>query len=89
MFCIAVYDVNEKRVHKMLKLLRQYLNWIQNSVFEGNLSASQIEELKLKALDIIDPAEDSLIIYIMSSEKYIYKEMLGIDKSYLSSNLID
>lgn len=88
MFCIAVYDVNEKRVGKILKLMRQYLNWIQNSVFEGYLAETQIEELKKKALSIIDPAEDSLIIYILDSNKYIEKVMLGIDKTYLTSNFI-
>lgn len=88
MFCIAVYDVNEKRVGKILKLMRQYLNWIQNSVFEGYLAETQIEELKKKALSIIDPAEDSLIIYVMDSVKYIEKVMLGIDKTYLTSNFI-
>ncbi|MCK4343969.1 MAG: CRISPR-associated endonuclease Cas2, partial [Bacteroidales bacterium] len=29
MYIIAVYDVGEKRVGKMLKLCRRYLNWIQ------------------------------------------------------------
>lgn len=32
MYVIIVYDVGEKRVGKMLKLCRQYLCWIQNSV---------------------------------------------------------
>ena len=33
MYIIAVYDVGEKRVAKMLKLCRRYLHWIQNSGF--------------------------------------------------------
>ena len=37
MYVLLVYDVEEKRVVKALKLCRQYLNWIQNSVFEGEL----------------------------------------------------
>ena len=45
MYIILVYDIGEKRVGKMLKLCRQYLSWIQNSVFEG-----EITEVKLKAL---------------------------------------
>lgn len=36
MYVIIVYDVGEKRVGKMLKLCRQYLCWIQNSVLEEN-----------------------------------------------------
>jgi len=37
MYVIAVYDIGEKRVGKMLKLMRRYLNWIQNSVLKVKL----------------------------------------------------
>ena len=37
MYVIIVYDVGEKRVGKMLKLCRQYLCWIQNSVLEDSV----------------------------------------------------
>lgn len=89
MFCIAVYDINEKRVSKVLKLFRQYLHWIQNSVFEGHLSPQQIDDLIDKALEIIDPEEDSIIIYIMDSDKWVEKLNFGIDKSRLTSNYIE
>ena len=46
MYIIVVYDVGEKRVGKILKLCRQYLCWIQNSVFEGELSEAKLRELK-------------------------------------------
>ncbi|MFB6306786.1 MAG: CRISPR-associated endonuclease Cas2, partial [Flavobacteriales bacterium] len=29
----------------MLKLCRQYLNWIQNSVFEGEITEVKLKEL--------------------------------------------
>ena len=45
MYVILVYDIGEKRVGKMLKLCRQYLNWIQNSVFEVLVSAAEATEL--------------------------------------------
>ena len=48
MYIILVYDCGEKRVGKMLKLCRQYLNWIQNSVFEGELSDAQLLELEFR-----------------------------------------
>ena len=35
MYVILVYDVDQKRTAKMLKLCRRYLSWIQNSVFEA------------------------------------------------------
>ena len=49
MYVILVYDCGEKRVNKMLKLCRKYLNWIQNSVFEGEISEVKLKELTLKA----------------------------------------
>lgn len=88
MYCIAVYDVGEKRVNKMLKLFRQYLNWIQNSVFEGYISEKNLKILTEKALDIMDNENDSVIFFIMSSDKYINKQILGKDLSNLTSNII-
>ena len=45
MYVILVYDFGEKRVAKMLKLCRRYLNWVQNSVFEGEISDVRLKEL--------------------------------------------
>ena len=50
MYVILVYDCGEKRVGKMLKLCRKYLNWIQNSVFEGEIIEVKLKKLTLKAL---------------------------------------
>ena len=44
MYVIAVYDVSAERTVKMLKLCRKYLHWIQNSVFEGELSELQLKK---------------------------------------------
>ena len=54
MYVILVYDIGEKRVVKMLKLCRRYLNWIQNSVFEGSLTEVMLQQLKAEAKEIID-----------------------------------
>jgi len=58
-YYIIVYDVEEKRVNKVCKLLRRYLHWVQNSVFEGELSEGKLAELKFKLSQIIDPEVDS------------------------------
>ena len=63
MYVIIVYDVGEKRVGKMLKLCRQYLSWIQNSVLEGELSEAKLRELQMKMKAIIDESEDSVIVF--------------------------
>ena len=63
MYIILVYDIGEKRVGKMLKLCRRYLNWIQNSVFEGEISAVKLQEMLEQAKKVIKPEEDSIIIF--------------------------
>ena len=62
MYVILVYDVDQKRTAKMLKLCRRYLSWIQNSVFEGEISEVQLKQLALEAKRIMED-EDSLIVF--------------------------
>lgn len=87
MYVIAVYDVGEKRVVKMLKLCRQYLNWIQNSVFEGELTEVQLKELKYKAKDIMKEDEDSFIIFSSREQKWMDKQVIGKEKNNLDNFL--
>lgn len=83
MYVIAVYDVNTKRVGKMLKLSRRYLNWIQNSVLEGELTAAQLRQYKLEAKELMDERTDSLIIFTSPGEKWMKKEVIGCEKNEL------
>jgi CRISPR-associated protein Cas2 len=83
MYVIMVYDIGEKRVSKMLKLCRQYLNWIQNSVFEGELSEAKLKELKFRAKEIMNTETDSLIIFTSRQEKWLDKEVVGKERSIL------
>jgi CRISPR-associated protein Cas2 len=87
MYIIAVYDVGQKRTGKMLKLCRRYLNWIQNSVFEGEITEARLEELKLAARDIMDEEEDSFIIFKTRQEKWLDKEIVGKERSSLDNFL--
>jgi CRISPR-associated protein Cas2 len=85
MYVILVYDIGEKRVGKMLKLCRQYLNWIQNSVFEGEITEVKLKEFKGKALNIIKAETDSIIIFNTSDEKWLNKEVVGKERSTLDN----
>ncbi len=76
-----MYDVNQKRVAKMLKLCRKYLNWIQNSVFEGEITEVKLLELKYKAEAMMDLKTDSLIIFKTRQEKWLDKEIIGKERS--------
>jgi CRISPR-associated protein Cas2 len=87
MYIIAVYDVGQKRVGKMLKLCRQYLNWIQNSVFEGEISEVKLEELKIRAKEIMDEEDDSFILFKTRQEKWLDKEIVGKERSTLDNIL--
>lgn len=55
MYVILVYDFGERRVGKMLKLCRRYLNWIQNSVFEGEISEARLKELLMLCDTLTSP----------------------------------
>lgn len=77
MYVILVYDIGQKRVGKMLKLCRRYLNWIQNSVFEGEISEVKLKELIAKAEIIMDTETDSVIIFKTRQEKWLEKQIVG------------
>lgn len=87
MYVILVYDIGEKRVGKMLKLCRRYLNWIQNSVFEGEITEVKLEELKINASAIMKEATDSLIIFKSRQEKWLDKEIIGCERNPLENIL--
>lgn len=63
MFVILVYDVGQKRVAKALKTCRKYLYWVQNSVFEGDITEANLTKLKIELLNVID-TEKILWLYI-------------------------
>ncbi len=80
MFVIEVYDINVKRVAKVLKTSRKYLYWVQNSVLEGDISEANFKKLKLELNRIIDSSEDSIIFYIFRTTKYSSRETVGLVK---------
>ena len=80
MYVNLIYDVAEKRVGKMLKLCRQYLCWIQNSVFEGELSEVKLRELQHKIRSLIEKKEDSVIIFSNKMSYHMSKDILGREK---------
>jgi CRISPR-associated protein Cas2 len=80
MYVILVYDMGQKRVGKMLKLCRRYLNWIQNSVFEGEMTEVQLKELLHEARRIINEEEDSLILFKNRDRQWLDKQIVGIER---------
>ena len=81
MYVIIVYDINVDRVNKVKSFLRQFLFWIQNSVFEGEVSESEFKIIYDGLMSIIDEEVDSIIIYKLRMVELLNREVLGIEKS--------
>ena len=81
MYVIIVYDINVDRVNKVKSFLRQYLYWIQNSVFEGEVTDSEFKLIYNGLMEIIDIEVDSIIIYKLRMVELLNREVLGIEKS--------
>ena len=80
-----MYDVSEKKCSKLKKICDNYLNHIQNSVYEGELSNLLLKELKHKLDSIIDRDKDSIIIYTINNPKWLVKDIIGIEKNNCSN----
>ena len=78
-YVIAVYDVAVKRNAKALRLFRRYLAWVQNSVFEGELSPAQLAELASQA-DALPGEGDSVVLYELRTRAYSTRRVLGTDR---------
>ncbi len=81
MYIIIVYDIGLERIDAVRIILKQYLTWIQNSAFEGEITEGKLEELQLKLTSIIDKTKDSVIVYSINNPKWLQKTVLGIEKN--------
>lgn len=87
MYVLVVYDVSVERVSKVHKCLKRFLHWRQNSVFEGELTEAQIENLKNDLSKIIENKTDSVLFYIARNEKWLKREFLG-QNNFTTDNLL-
>ncbi len=78
-YLIATYDISVNRVAKALKLFRRYLNWVQNSVFEGELTVSQIARLEAEVRDLLEE-EDSVLIFELRTTAYMERRTIGAER---------
>lgn len=80
MYVILVYDVSTKRVGKVCRTLRKHLNWVQNSVFEGEVSKAELKRISLELEQIIEPSEDSVLLYCIHNPHGFKKTLMGQEK---------
>jgi len=78
-YIVIVYDVNVKRVNTVKKFLRQHLHWVQNSVFEGEVTRADYERIRAGLRELIDEGEDSVVIYRLRSIPL--REIMGVEKN--------
>ncbi len=79
-YVVVVYDVNVDRVNKVRKFLKTHLTWVQNSVLQGNVTKAELRGMKSELKGIVDTSEDSVLIYKVSTEKYIDRDEIGTTK---------
>lgn len=72
---------------KVFKECKKYLVHIQNSVFEGEISQSQIFKLETTLKKIIRREIDSLIVFKTRNEKWLDKEFWGKEDNATSNIL--
>jgi CRISPR-associated protein Cas2 len=85
MYIILTYDAGPKRGIKLLKFLRENLIWVQNSVFEGEVTESGLERIKTGIKERMNPKKDSIIYYVFDSPNYIERSVLGQEKNEIDS----
>ncbi|MBB4917236.1 CRISPR-associated endonuclease Cas2 [Streptosporangium saharense] len=77
MFVIVVYDTLAERNPGVIKVCRQYLHWVQRSVFQGELSTAQHRKFVNAINARIDPSYDSVLIYRTQGPHTIQLDQLG------------
>ncbi|HOJ93462.1 MAG TPA: CRISPR-associated endonuclease Cas2 [Dictyoglomaceae bacterium] len=80
MFVIVTYDISEERVNKVRKILKRYFTWVQNSVFEGEITIGKLEKCRKELQLTIVDEEDSIYFYIVENKNNYTKAVLGIEK---------
>ena len=76
-YVFLFYDIKEKRVNKVFKKCKKYLNHWQKSVFRGAISPAQIIELENELKRIINPKEDFISIVKIMNFKFIGETNIG------------
>ena len=85
MYYLIVYDAGEERVNKLHRFLKKYMNWIQNSVFEGEIGGADIITIKKYIKETIEPETDSVLIFSFRDKKYLDKEVIGRERNSTES----
>jgi len=84
MYVLVAYGVDAKRVAKVHKVLKKYLTWTQNSLFEGEITEGLLKQCMAEIATKANPAVDSIYVYRIANPKHIKKVIYGIEKDFES-----
>lgn len=68
---------NSKRSQTIRSIILDYCYQQQSSIFEGQLTTSQIEKMKEKVVPLLDRKKDNLIIYPLTKQNIFSKQVYG------------
>lgn len=85
MYIIVAYDIQIDRIDGVRKYLKRYLNWIQNSLLEGEVTKAELEEIKSNLKNLIDIESDHIVIYELRSIDLFMRESIGKAKLDVSN----
>ena len=82
MYVILVYDIvldetGQRTWRKIFTISKRYLHHIQNSVFEGELTAAQILGLQKELQQWIRKDRDSVLLFKSREARWLKKEFWG------------
>lgn len=81
MYIVLVYDIDletggAKVLRSVFKTCKKFLNHIQNSVFEGEISDAQFMAMKLELKKNLREGIDSCIVFKGRNNKWMEKEFI-------------
>lgn len=79
-YCIVTYDVGEERVNRVRKVLKRYLTWVQNSVFEGEIQEGKLEKCLYEIRKVVNEDVDSVYVYCFEFQGSCVKRIIGCEK---------
>ena len=79
-YVVIIYDVEIERLDSVRHVLKQYLTWIQNSAFEGELTLGKLEDIHILISKIIDKERDSIVVYSVNNSRWLEKATWSREK---------
>lgn len=82
MYIILVYDIQmdgggSKASRRVFKTCKKYLTHVQKSVFEGDITPSLLQKLRLEINKFIRIDRDSVLVFKSREERWLQKEFWG------------